>query len=75
MEILTNLNVQRLLRNDPNKNTAKEQDQIWSHVYQVKQQIPLAIVQPKNKSQWEISKTGFCKSIPKEKNYQKKQRQ
>ena len=62
--LVTNLNVQQLIRDSPNMNLAVESDQICSQKPPIKQQKPLVIVWPRNKSQREISRTGFCKSKP-----------
>lgn len=62
-ELLTNLNVQLLIRSDPNMNCAMNSDEICFHVNQLKQQQQLIVVQPINKSQWETSMTGFCKGM------------
>lgn len=60
-EVLTNLNARELSRNDPSMNLAMEPNQIYLHIYQLKQQKLLIIVQPRNKLQTVISRTGLCK--------------
>lgn len=62
-EPLTNLNVQQLLRDDPNRNSAMAPDQICSSIYQLKQQKQIIVGQPINILQRGISRSGLCKSI------------
>ena len=59
-----------MTRNDPNKKHAMEPDQIYSRIYQLKQQKPLLVVQSRNKLQREISRYELCISIQQGKKYQ-----
>lgn len=47
-----------------------EPDQIYFRIYQLKQQKPLVVVQPRNKLQREISRYELCISIQQRANYQ-----